>query len=169
MVWRSGPPAPSGSVTPDARPSTGKTLHAERKRQSGVEQALHDSATRIRILSRRRLSPMPVAVVKIGVVRVTMPHRLMPVHVGMRLRDKPGVRMLVVLVVDMSVFVFEHVVLVFVIVPLGEVQVKTNGHQDTRKNELQRNRVAEHGHGQHRADEWRKREVGAGASRTEVT
>lgn len=112
---------------------------------------------------------MTVPVVKIGVVRVPMPHRLMPVHVGVRLRDRPIVCMPVVLVVDMSMFVFERVVLVFMIVPLGKVQAKANGHQYTRKNELQRKRVPEDGDGQQRANEWRKREVGAGAGRTEVT
>jgi len=112
---------------------------------------------------------MPVTVVKIGVVRVHVPHRLMPVHVGVRLHDRPIVGMPVVLVVDMSMFVFERVVLMLMIVPLGEVQVEANGHQRTCKHELQRERVPEDGHGQQRADEWRQREVGAGAGRTEVT
>ena len=55
-------------------------------------------------------------------MRMFVAHRLVAVPVGMRFGHRPIVAMLVVLVVDVSVLVFQRFVLMLMLVPLGEVE-----------------------------------------------
>lgn len=58
-----------------------------------------------------------------------MKKRLMAMPVRMRLRHVLGIEMSVVLVVDVTVFVFQNLMLVFVLVPFGQMQPETPTHQ----------------------------------------
>ena len=64
---------------------------------------------------------MAVSVMQVGVMRMTVPQRLMAVPVRMRLRHGAVVTVLVVQVMDVAVLVLERVVFVFVIVTFGEM------------------------------------------------
>ena len=65
---------------------------------------------------------MPMAVVKVRVVRMLMPHGFMPVPVGVWLGDRPIVTMLMVLVMHVGMVVLQRLVVVFMIVPFRQVQ-----------------------------------------------
>ena len=75
--------------------------------------------------------PVPVPVVQVGVVRVPMHHRLMPMQVGMRLTgvDARCMIMPMVLVMAVPVLVFQHLVGMLVFVPLGQVQPQSDTHE----------------------------------------
>ena len=60
--------------------------------------------------------------VEVGVVRVPVPERFMPVPMGMGLRHRPFVSVSMMLIMDVPVFVLERFVLMLVAVPL--VQMK---------------------------------------------
>ena len=62
---------------------------------------------------------MPV--MQIGIMRVRMAQRRVPMGVRMRLRHRPIVCVPVVFIVHMAVFVFERLVLMFMGVALGEM------------------------------------------------
>ena len=67
---------------------------------------------------------MGMAVMQIGVVRVPVWQRRVPVPVGMRLarRIVRAVRVTVMLVVAMPVLVLQRLVVMLVLVPLGEME-----------------------------------------------
>ena len=83
---------------------------------------------------------MHVPVVQVGVVRMRVRQRLVPVRMHVRLVAVPGEGMLVpvVFVVHVSVIVRHRFVRVFVHVALGEVQPHTEGHQSARDPEERR-------------------------------
>jgi hypothetical protein len=62
-----------------------------------------------------------VQVMKIRIVRMGVDHRLMPVPMRVRLGDRPIMLMLVMLIMGMAVFMFEHVVLVFMLMPFSKM------------------------------------------------
>ena len=68
---------------------------------------------------------------QIGVVRVLVADRNMAVPMGVRFTDRivRAVRMMVMVVVDVPVLVFQRVVLVFVLVDFGQMQVNPKRHQ----------------------------------------
>ena len=68
---------------------------------------------------------MCMAVMQVGIMRMRMGERRVPVPVRMRLADgfARQVRVAVVLVVHMAVLVFHRLVYVLVIMPLGEVEI----------------------------------------------
>jgi hypothetical protein len=72
-----------------------------------------------------------VLVVDVWIMRVRVAHRLVVMNVAMRLAGRivRSVLMLVMLIVDVSVFVGHCLVIVFVIVPLRQVQPDADAHQ----------------------------------------
>ena len=74
---------------------------------------------------------MPV--VQVRVMRMLVPHRFMPVGVGVRFGDRAVVVVPVVVVVGVGVFVFQGVVAVGVFVAFGQMQPDAEGHQHARR------------------------------------
>ena len=72
---------------------------------------------------------MTMPVMQVRVMRMLMPHRFVPVPVGVRLGDRAVVAVVVMFVVNMGVFVLERLVGVFVVVALGQVHPEAKGHQ----------------------------------------
>jgi hypothetical protein len=62
-----------------------------------------------------------VPVMKIRIVRMGVDHWLMPVPMRVRLCDRPIMLVLVMLVTGMAVFMFECVVLVFMLTPFSKM------------------------------------------------
>lgn len=58
---------------------------------------------------------------KIRIVRMGVDHRLMPVPMRVGLGDQSIMLVLVMLIMGMAVFMFEHVVLVFMFMPFGKM------------------------------------------------
>ena len=91
----------------------------------------------------------------------------MPVHVGLADRVTRMMTMLVVVIMNMGVLMFQRLVDMVVVVPFHQMQIETNGHQHGRENQRNSQRFAKHGDGQQRANERRHREIGAGPRRPE--
>ena len=70
----------------------------------------------------------------VGIVRVSMDHRLVDVRVGMRYASVPGkiVRMSMVLVMRMGMCVLLLVMCMHMRMMFGKVQPDARGHQQTR-------------------------------------
>ena len=111
---------------------------------------------------------MPVMDVRI--VPVGVHERLMNVCMGMRFAPFPLeiVSMLVMLIVEMSVSVLLMRVGVQVHVTLANMQPYAHGHEGSRNTKLPRNGVVVKQNRERHTKEGRHREVGAGASRTQV-
>ena len=77
---------------------------------------------------------MGVAVMHVGIMRVSMDQRLVDVRVGVRFASVPGkiVRMSMVLVVRMGMRVLLPVVCMHMHVMFGKVQPDARGHQHAR-------------------------------------
>lgn len=105
---------------------------------------------------------MAVPVMQVGIMGVPVDHRRMAMPMAVRLtrRDARRVIMLVMCVVDMAMLVFERFVGMFVAVRFGQVQPKSNRHQDARDDERHGDGFTEHRHREQRADERRGREIG---------
>ena len=86
---------------------------------------------------------MPV--VQVRVVRMLVPHRLVPMRVRMLLADRVLGRMLVLmmLVMGVAMCMLQRVVDMFVLVPLREMKIKTDTHQGRRGSQLAGKRLAE--------------------------
>jgi hypothetical protein len=99
---------------------------------------------------------MDVTMVQVGVMRVLVHNRRVPVPMAVRLarRVARAVAVLVVLVMHVPVLVFERLMTVLVVVGFRQVQVHANRHEGCGNRELNRNRVAEHGDGNSGTDEW---------------
>ena len=70
-----------------------------------------------------------VAMVDVGIVRMPVPKRLMPVPVRMRLRHRPFVGMAMMVVVDMGMLVLDRLMRVVMRVPLGQMKPDAERHQ----------------------------------------
>ena len=88
---------------------------------------------------------MIVPMMNIGVVRVSVLNRVVPVRVGMRLLTVPlgGVLMLMVRVVDVGVFVFQGSVAVPMRVYFGKVQPYARDHEQSGDQQTARHWSAE--------------------------
>lgn len=108
--------------------------------------------------------------VQVGIVRMFVPQRrmMMPVRVRLARRIVGTVHVLMMRVVHMPMGVIYRFVLMFVLVSFGEMQVQPDRHQYTGCDEAQRQRVVEHEDREHRADERRRREIGAGPRRAQI-
>ena len=118
-------------------------------------------------LSRRRLSPMHMAVVQIGVMGMGMNQPLVAVGMGMRLGHRSVMAVPVVLVVDMNVLVLPFLVDMVVFVPFGEMGPQAEAHQRAGDEQLDGRLLVQEGQRGQRADEGREREIGPGARRAE--
>ena len=116
--------------------------------------------------------PMRVgmSVVQIGVMRVLVHERHMPVAMRVRLarRIAGHVRMPVMFVMRVAMLVLERLVPMLVLMRLGEMQRDADRHQSARDDELSCQRLAEQGDRDQRADKRRRGEIGAGARRAEM-
>lgn len=92
-------------------------------------------------------------------MRVLMAKRFMAMPVGMRLRHRFAMKVSVVLVVEVTVFVFQDLMLVFMLMPLGQMQPKTTAHQQSSQRQLERERLAEKQDCDDRSDERRQRKI----------
>lgn len=124
-----------------------------------VERTTADvGGERLSLVLWRRLSlcvPVPVPMVQVGEMRVPMHHRLVPMRMGMRLTgvDARCMIMPMVLVMTMTVLVLQQFVDMLVLVPLRQMQLQSDAHQASRCQQRYRDRLAQHCHGQRRADE----------------
>ena len=84
-----------------------------------------------------------VAVMKVRIVRMSVPEPVMPVPVGMRLGDHAFVGVLMMWIVDMAVFVLDRLVRVVVLMAFGQMQPEAKGHERAGEDELSRERLAE--------------------------
>ena len=86
-----------------------------------------------------------MAVVQIGVMRVLVHERHMPM--AMRVRLPRGLarfmRMLVMFVMRVAVLVLERLVMMLVLMRLGEMQIEPDRYQHAGDDELHRHRLAE--------------------------
>lgn len=83
-----------------------------------------------------------MAMVDVRVVRMPVPKRFMPVPVGMRLGDRPLVRMAMMVVVDMGMLVLDGLVRVVMGMAFGQMQPDAEGHQQARNDQLRIDRLA---------------------------
>jgi hypothetical protein len=99
-----------------------------------------------------------VPVVLVWIVRVRVRQCLVPMSVGV----PHGLRLVgvsvcvcMVRIMLMVVFVFQRLVRVFVTMMFRQVQPHTQGHQGAGHQQAGGDGLAQAGHGQHRAEEWR--------------
>ena len=114
---------------------------------------------------------MPVTVMQIRIMRMLVQNPRMPMPVAMRFSSRIG-RCMVVLVVDVmhvAMLMLEKLMQVFVVVRLGEVEIYPNAHEQRRADESKGRRLAKQREGEDCADEGSRREVSAGARRSQVT
>lgn len=107
--------------------------------------------------------------VQVRKVRMCVAQGLVPVPMGVRLDHRLFMPVLVMLVMDMTVFVLNEDVFVIMPVPLGQVHPKPEAHQQTCNDQRDGYRLREENQRQHHPDKGCKREVSARASRTEGT
>lgn len=112
---------------------------------------------------------MGVPMMSIWEMDVRVHNRCVAVPVGVTDtgRDGVGVIVLVVFIVHMGMRMFERLMTVFVFMSLCQMQPHTQTHQESGHEQWDRHRVA-HQHGEYRTEERCHREIGAGASRTEM-
>lgn len=101
-------------------------------------------------------------------MRMSVPKRLMPVPVRMRLGHDPFVSMAMVVVVDMGMLVLSRLVGMVMGVPFGQMKPDAERHQRAGNNKLRRDRLMDEGNRDNRAKERREREIGASPSAAEM-
>ena len=88
---------------------------------------------------------MSVPVMQVGIMRVQVPQGFMAVKVRMWLVAwiVGAMRMLVMLVMDMPMRVFEHFMLMLMLVTFGEMKIDANAHKGGGPHELRGQRITE--------------------------
>lgn len=78
-----------------------------------------------------------MAVMQIGVMRMLVPHRFMPMGMGVRLAEGivRAVRMAVMLVMSVTMPVRHHLMDVLVLMMLRQMQIESNAHQGRSRDE----------------------------------
>lgn len=106
---------------------------------------------------------MMVAMVEVREVRVAVAERRVHVQMAVWLAGRRSrlVDVLVVLVMDVGMHMFERVVLVLVVMPLGEMKPHAGPHEDCSEQGLPGQRLVERDGARDCSDEGRRREVGA--------
>ena len=84
-----------------------------------------------------------MAMVQIGVVHMPVLEPFMALPVGMRLRGRRSVSVLVMLVVDVPVFVLKRCVRMLMAVPFGQMKPEAERHKHTGADQLSSHRLAE--------------------------
>ncbi len=74
---------------------------------------------------------MPVPVMQIRIVDMRVPHRLVPVPMRMGLGYLPLMLVLVVHVMHVAVLMLQRFVRMLMVMALGQMQPKSNPHQNT--------------------------------------
>lgn len=106
---------------------------------------------------------------QVGVMWMGMTQRRMAVPMRMRFADRAVMRMPVVCVVSMAVLVFERLVPMLVLMPLGEMHPQPKPHQETGERKARCYGLVQEADRQHRPDKRRERKISAGAGRPEMT
>lgn len=111
-----------------------------------------------------------VAMMEIGIMRVTVHQPRMRMKMGMRLARRIGrpVRMLVVRIVTMAMLMHHRFVHMLMRMMLGEMEEEAETHQHGRSDKGERDRIAEDREAQSRAKERGRGEIGAGARRPQM-
>jgi len=126
--------------------------------RTGVDRRLMHSTPPVGLRS------MPVAVVRVGHMRVDMMQRLVAMAVTVRtLWHRLMFVVVMPIVMPMRMFVLQRLVLMFVAVRLGQVQQHTGEHQHAARGHPAAGRAVAQHQGQRRADEGREGEHRAGA------
>lgn len=108
---------------------------------------------------------MAMAMMQIGKMWMAMPKWSVLVGVGMWLTNwivRP-MFVLMMFIMAMAMGMFERFVEVFVFMPLCDMKIDANAHQDGRPDQLHSYRIAQYCEGDEGANEWSGRKVGAGA------
>jgi len=100
-----------------------------------------------------------MAVVQVGIVRMSVPQPLMAMPMRMGFDDRSVMLVLMVLVMDMAVLMFERFMNMRMLVPLGKMHPQSKPHQRGRNHELWRQGVMQKQDGHHGADKRRKGEI----------
>ncbi len=111
---------------------------------------------------------MFMAVMEIGVVRMPVPQRLMPVPVRMRLGHRPFVGVAMMVVVDMGMLVLDRLMPMVMGMPFGQMKRDPKRHQHPGNDELQSDRLVKQENCDDRAKERREREISAGPSAAQM-
>lgn len=105
-----------GSRRPRVQAAVCSPCGPEQRSQSGMSDA-------------SKTLPMPMPTMEIRIVRVLMPNRLVPMPMGMRLYYRHVMSVLMMFVVNVAMLMFQNVVLMFMLMPFGKMQPKTNAHK----------------------------------------
>src|SRR3954452_8634944 len=100
---------------------------------------------------------MRMPVMQVGIVRVLVDHRCVPVPMRMRLASRSArpMSMMVMVIMLMPMLVRHFGMRVLVLMPFGDVQIDTEHHQGTCGDQAECDWFAKYGDGQDRADEGR--------------
>ena len=114
---------------------------------------------------------MLVAVVEVREVGVTVCQRqmAMPVRMWLTRRIRRGVRVLMVLIVDVAMLVFQFLVRVSVHVLLAQVQVQADSHEHAGRQQAARHGLRKQPDGEQGANERGGRKVRGRAGRSEIS
>jgi hypothetical protein len=116
--------------------------------RSGTQAALIRNAWGIRQRAIPLKHPTPsalgvlVTVMDVRVVRMPVSKRFMPVPVRMRLGHRRVVHMAMMFVVDVAMLVLDRLVCVVMGMTFGQMQPDAERHQQARKDQLRRDRLA---------------------------
>ena len=117
-----------------------------------------------------QLYSMAVPMMGVRIMRMAVSNVGMDMVMRMRLAGRlfSQMLMLVMEVVRMHVLVLHRLVFMQVLMPLGQVQPYSNGHQRAGRNQLRGQRFAENADGDQGADEGRGRKIRTGSCRAEM-
>ena len=110
-----------------------------------------------------------MAVMEIGVVRMPVPQRLMPVPVGLRLRHRAFVGVAMMVVVDMGMLVLDRLMRMVMGMLLGQMKPHAERHHEARNDELHSDRLTQQRNRDDRAKKRREREISPCPSAAEMT
>ena len=91
---------------------------------------------------------------QVGIVRMLVPERLVPVQVGMWLGHLSLMDMIVMGVMHMKMIMLKFLVDMLVLVAFGKMKPEADGHQHTGDHQLRRHRFPQQQDGKKRANEW---------------
>ena len=111
---------------------------------------------------------MLVPVVQIRIMRMLVPQSIMTMPMRMRFGDRFAMDMLRMRIVQMRMIMLQHRMKMLVIVPFRQMQPEAGSHQQPGEDQLHRDRIVENQHGQHRANEWRQREIRSRSRRSQM-
>ncbi len=122
-------------------------------------------------VAARTAEIVAMTMMRVRIMRMCVGERNVLVPVGVRFAGRVTGRMPVpmMLVVNMPVLVIERVMDVRVLVPFDEMQANAESHQERSREQAVCDGLLKDENGENRADERRRRKIGAGAGAAEVT